>query len=53
MEYLAAMLSVERDNTDKVRRYFHEAKSLGIDVAAPDVNLSRWTLRSKTVATGR
>ena len=40
VEYLAAMLSVERDNSDKVRRYFAEAKSLGIDVAAPDVNRS-------------
>lgn len=40
VEYLAAMLSVERDNTDKVRRYFAEAKNLGIDVAPPDVNSS-------------
>lgn len=40
VEYLTAMLSVERDNTDKVRRYFAEAKSLGIDVAPPDINLS-------------
>jgi len=41
VEYLAAMLSVERDNTEKVRRYFAEAKNLGIDVAPPDVNKSR------------
>ncbi|MFO7680160.1 MAG: DNA polymerase III subunit alpha [Chloroflexota bacterium] len=40
VEYLTAMLSVERDNTDKVRRYFAEAKNLGIDVAPPDVNKS-------------
>lgn len=40
VEYLTAMLSVERDNTDKVRRYFAEAKSLGIDVAPPDINRS-------------
>ncbi|MBK8933215.1 MAG: DNA polymerase III subunit alpha [Chloroflexi bacterium] len=40
VEYLTAMLSVERDNTDKVRRYFAEAKNLGIDVAPPDVNHS-------------
>ena len=39
IEYLAAMLSVERDNTEKVRRYFAEAKNLGIDVAPPDINL--------------
>ena len=41
VEYLTAMLSVERDNTDKVRRYFAEAKNLGIDVAPPDINTSR------------
>jgi DNA polymerase III subunit alpha len=40
VEYLTAMLSVERDNTDKIRRYFTEAKSLGIDIAPPDVNVS-------------
>ena len=40
VEYLTAMLSVERDNTDKVRRYFAEAKNLGIDVAPPDINTS-------------
>ncbi|MBK8989354.1 MAG: PHP domain-containing protein [Chloroflexi bacterium] len=40
VEYLTAMLSVERDNTDKVRRYFAEAKNLGIDVAPPDINKS-------------
>ena len=41
VEYLTAMLSVERDNTEKVRRYFAEAKNLGIDVAPPDINKSR------------
>ena len=40
VEYLTAMLSVERDNTEKVRRYFAEAKSLGIDIAPPDINRS-------------
>ena len=40
VEYLTAMLSVERDNTDKVRRYFIEAKNLGIDIAPPTVNRS-------------
>ena len=40
VEYLTAMLSVERDNTEKVRRYFAEAKNLGIDVSPPDINSS-------------
>jgi DNA polymerase-3 subunit alpha len=41
VEYLTAMLSVERDNTEKVRRYFAEAKALGIVVAPPDINTSQ------------
>ncbi|MDX1415571.1 MAG: OB-fold nucleic acid binding domain-containing protein, partial [Candidatus Promineifilaceae bacterium] len=40
VEYLTAMLSVERDNTDKVRRYFSEARNLGIAIAPPDINHS-------------
>ncbi|MCB0035173.1 MAG: DNA polymerase III subunit alpha, partial [Anaerolineales bacterium] len=40
VEYLTAMLSVERDNTEKIRRYFAEAKNLGIDVEPPHVNRS-------------
>lgn len=40
VEYLTAMLSVERDKTEKVRRYFAEAKNLGIDVGPPDINRS-------------
>lgn len=40
VEYLTAMLSVERDNTEKIRRYFAEAKNLGIVVAPPDINRS-------------
>ncbi|HSH01413.1 MAG TPA: DNA polymerase III subunit alpha [Anaerolineae bacterium] len=40
VEYLTAMLSVERDNTEKVRRYFKEAQNLRIDIAPPDINLS-------------
>ena len=39
-EYLTAMLSVERDKTEKVQRYFAEAKNLNIDVGAPSVNHS-------------
>ena len=40
VEYLTAMLSVERDNTDKVRRYFSEARNLGIAISPPDINRS-------------
>jgi len=40
VEYLAAMLSVERDNTEKVRRYFSEARSLNISILPPEINSS-------------
>lgn len=40
VEYLTSMLSVERDNTEKVRRYFSEARSLGIAIAPPAINIS-------------
>lgn len=40
VEYLTAMLSVERNNTDKVRQYVAEAKSLGIEVLPPQINYS-------------
>ncbi len=40
VEYLSSMLSVERDNTEKVRRYFSEARTLGIEIAPPDINQS-------------
>jgi DNA polymerase-3 subunit alpha len=40
VEYMTALLTVERDNTEKVRRYFSEAKSLQIEIAPPDINRS-------------
>jgi DNA polymerase-3 subunit alpha len=40
VEYLVSMLSVERDNSDKVRRYFSEAHNLGITISPPEINRS-------------
>jgi DNA polymerase III subunit alpha len=39
--FWAAVLSNELDNTDKVARYIAEARSAGIDILPPDVNISR------------
>ncbi len=39
-EFMAALLSSERDNTDKVVAHIAEAKEMGIDVLAPDINES-------------
>ncbi len=39
-EYMAAMLSSEMDDTDKLMIFFNDCKSNKIDVLPPDVNLS-------------
>lgn len=40
-EYMAALLSVERDNTDKVGEYINDCRKLGIQVLPPDVRQSQ------------
>jgi len=39
-EFMAALLSSEIGNTDKVVQYINEARELGLDVMPPDVNES-------------
>jgi len=41
VEYMAAMLSVERGNSEKVASLIGECRRLGIDVLPPDVNCSQ------------
>jgi len=40
VEFMAALLTSERTNTDKVVEYIHESKAMGIDVLPPDINTS-------------
>lgn len=40
LEFAAALLSVERGDHDKVAQYIGDARHMGIDVLAPDVNAS-------------
>ncbi len=40
VEFMAALLTSERDNTDKVVLYIDEAKGTGIEIFPPDVNES-------------
>jgi len=40
VEYMAALLSVERHNSEKVALFVAEARRLGIDVLPPDINAS-------------
>ena len=39
-EFMAAVLSSDMDNTDKVVGFLEEARALGLDVLPPDVNAS-------------
>lgn len=39
-EYMAALLTADKDNSDKVIRYIQECRDLGIEVLPPDVNKS-------------
>jgi DNA polymerase-3 subunit alpha len=41
VEYMAALLSVEREKTEKVTKYLAEARRMGIQVAPPDINAAR------------
>jgi len=41
IEYMAALLTFEMDNTDKVVEYIAECVEMGIEVLAPDINESR------------
>jgi len=40
IEFMAALLTSERNNTDKVVEYVNEAKRMGIDILPPDINES-------------
>lgn len=40
VEYMAALLIVERDKTEKVASYIEECRTLGIKVLPPDLNAS-------------
>jgi DNA polymerase-3 subunit alpha len=40
VEFMAALLTFEMDNTDKVVEYIAECKEMGIEVLAPDINES-------------
>ncbi len=41
VEYMAALLLIERDKTDKVVNFLNECRRMGINVLPPDVNYSR------------
>ena len=42
IEFMAALLTSETGNTDKVVKYINECREMGITVLPPDVNTSSW-----------
>jgi DNA polymerase-3 subunit alpha len=42
VEYMAALLTSEVQDTDKVVKYIYEARQMGIDILPPDANQSIW-----------
>jgi DNA polymerase III subunit alpha len=40
IEFMAALLTSERDNTDKIAQYIDECRHMAIDILPPDVNES-------------
>lgn len=45
-DFMAAVLSSDMDNTDKVVRFIHECRSMDLDITPPDINLSKWNFTS-------
>ncbi len=48
-EFMAALLTLEKDNTDKVVKYVDEVKRLGFDLFPPDVNKSDLVFSAKKI----
>ena len=42
VEYMAALLTSEVQDTDKVVKYIYEVRQMAIDILPPDVNKSMW-----------
>ncbi|MEN4099221.1 MAG: DNA polymerase III subunit alpha [Anaerolineaceae bacterium] len=41
-EYMTALLSAEKSNTDKIAEYVADCRSMGLEVLPPDINTSGW-----------
>jgi DNA polymerase-3 subunit alpha len=50
IEFMAALLTCDMDNTDKVMRYVAECREKGIEVSPPDITESDWGF---TVSAGK
>ena len=54
VEFMAALLTCEMDNNDKILRYMNECREMGIDVLPPDINESNrdFTVSQKKIRFG-
>lgn len=52
VEFMTALLSVSKSDTDKVAFYVADARSMGIDVLPPDVSRSDWDFTIEDRAEG-
>ncbi len=54
VEFMAALLTSEMGNTDKIVRHIEECRAMELEVLPPDVNLSRtqFTVSGKTIRFG-
>ncbi len=44
-EYMTALLTVSKHETEKVALYVNDARQMGVDVLPPDINASDWDFR--------
>jgi DNA polymerase-3 subunit alpha len=51
-EFMAALLTSEKDNTEKIVKYIDEVKRMGMELSPPDINMSQLEF-SATVKDGR
>ncbi len=54
VEFMTALLTSERDNTEKIAQYVEEARRMGITITPPDVNRSfaRFTVDGEAIRYG-
>jgi len=46
VEFMAALMTMDMQNTDKIMKYMRECEEKGIPVDPPDVNSSQWRFRA-------
>ncbi len=48
-EFMASLLTLEKDNTDKVVKYVDEVKRMGFDLVPPDINKSHLVFSANVI----